>query len=60
MRPLLKNYKLCKYVNKFRVSFDTPVTLQRLACAHLASGLPAGHSAHPRVRQRTEHSTRHL
>lgn len=27
MRPLLTDYKLCKYINKFYVSFNTPFTL---------------------------------
>ena len=27
MRPLLTDYKLCKYINKFYVSFTTPFTL---------------------------------
>lgn len=27
MRPLLKNYKLCKYINKFCVSFNTSCNL---------------------------------
>lgn len=27
MRPLLTDYKLCKYINKFYVLFTTPFTL---------------------------------
>lgn len=35
MRPLLKDYKLCKYINKFYVSPNTPFNLAAsVLCAH--------------------------
>lgn len=40
MRPLLKRYKLCKYSNKFYVSFH--LILPHLAWAHPFFGLSAG------------------
>lgn len=41
MRPLLTDYKLCKYINKFYVSFTTPFTL-----APAWRAPPISHSVH--------------
>lgn len=47
MRPLLKDYKLCKYINKFCVLFNTPF--------NLAPSLPSAQSLSADAQEPLEH-----